>query len=281
MGEDYAEWIKEHVIAYHNVDVAVSGSYLEAGASPSLKSLIYQSSHEILDPSKDDNSTLNLKPHSIKALGSGSDFTVFLQYLGVASSNIGYSRSIDPKDSDPVYHYHSNYDNFDWMDRFGDVGLKRHETVAKLLGVILLRSVSAAIAPIDTIRYALALEEYFGKVGDVIEKFKFQKSTAQEEKLESLKKSIKKVKNSSKRLEVFKMQIEKEINEFFEGHQSDDASVLDKSRLEKLIELLKYVREINQKSSKYESHFIDNEKGLPGREWYRNLIVAPGRWLGE
>lgn len=58
----------------------------------------------------------------VTPLGSGSDYTVFLQRIGIASSNIGFGSTL----SDPVYHYHSVFDSEAWQERFGDPGFPRH-----------------------------------------------------------------------------------------------------------------------------------------------------------
>lgn len=58
----------------------------------------------------------------IRPLGSGSDYTVFLQRIGVASTNGGFGSTLH----DPVYHYHSVFDSNPWQERYGDPGFLRH-----------------------------------------------------------------------------------------------------------------------------------------------------------
>jgi N-acetylated-alpha-linked acidic dipeptidase len=58
----------------------------------------------------------------VHPLGSGSDFTVFLQHLGVASSDQGFGGTL----SDAPYHYHSIYDSQSWQERYADPGFHRH-----------------------------------------------------------------------------------------------------------------------------------------------------------
>lgn len=104
----------------------------------------------------------------VKTLGSGSDFSVFLQYIGVAAGNLGFSGTQnDPGQSflffyfllkerflttttTTVYHYHSNYDSFAWMERFGDPTFERHVVVSKVLGLTALRLVQDPILPLNT-----------------------------------------------------------------------------------------------------------------------------------
>lgn len=63
----------------------------------------------------------------VSALGSGSDYTVFLQRIGIASAQGGFGSTL----SDPVYHYHSVFDSEPWQERFGDPGFHRHVSVTK------------------------------------------------------------------------------------------------------------------------------------------------------
>ena len=58
----------------------------------------------------------------VRPVGSGSDYTVFLQRLGVAITNGGFSSTL----SDPVYHYHSVFDSHPWQEKYGDPGFHRH-----------------------------------------------------------------------------------------------------------------------------------------------------------
>ena len=58
----------------------------------------------------------------VNALGSGSDFTVFLQRIGVPSTNGGFRSTFH----DPVYHYHSVFDSQRWQELYGDPGFHRH-----------------------------------------------------------------------------------------------------------------------------------------------------------
>ena len=84
-------------------------------------------------------------------LGSGSDYTVFLQRIGVASSNGGFGSTL----SDPVYHYHSVFDSQVWQERYVDPGFHRHVRLIVRLRRIasssrrccrsLLRSISASL----------------------------------------------------------------------------------------------------------------------------------------
>ena len=93
MAEDYPEYA-EKFVAYINVDVAASGSGYSVRASPSLADLFVDVSSIAAPPETPTNASLKVGP-----LGSGSDFTGFLQHLGVASADLGYR----PHAKDAIY----------------------------------------------------------------------------------------------------------------------------------------------------------------------------------
>ncbi len=93
---------------------------------------------------------------NIPALGSGSDYTAFLQRLGIASLDQGFGGT--PYDA--PYHYHSIYDSQRWQELYADPGFHRHVAVAKHLGLTALRLTDAVILPLNTTAYALELSEY-------------------------------------------------------------------------------------------------------------------------
>ena len=185
--EDFGDWLSEYSAIYLNLDSSVSGSNYGAAASPSLAWLMRNTAEEIMSSADETRSIWDSKgvagdwkawkaevygeedidpeilfqsETGVETLGSGSDFTAFLQRYGIASGSNGFGNG--PKD--PVYHYHSIYDSFHWMEKFGDPGFHRHADTAKILGVILLRAADSLILPINTTQYAIELELYLKKV---------------------------------------------------------------------------------------------------------------------
>ncbi|THH13793.1 hypothetical protein EW146_g6464 [Bondarzewia mesenterica] len=189
-GEDFPEFIDKHVVAYLNLDVSVSGSHYGARASPSLAHVVRSTAEKIPHPT-DPGRTLWDARHDrgplygeivdpqvvamaeeaanavdsvgVGAVGSGSDFTVFLQRLGVASMDHGFGSSL----SDPVYHYHSVFDSERWQELYGDPGFVKHVAVAKHFGLLTLRLADTIILPINTTHYAFELESYLDKVEEL------------------------------------------------------------------------------------------------------------------
>ncbi|KAF8165480.1 Zn-dependent exopeptidase [Crassisporium funariophilum] len=235
-GEDFKDWIDEHVVAYLNLDSSVSGSKLRASASPLLAHFIRGTAEELPHPTdqsrtlwdatEDDgqlfglteagNMTVqdeviamrklevaNADSVGVSPLGSGSDYTVFLQRNGIPSTNGGFGATIH----DPVYHYHSVFDSERWQEMYGDPGFFRHVAVAKHLGLQTLRLSSAAILPFNTTHYAYELESYLNSVELIA-------STASlSVQLKPLRRSIHALQKASIALDKEKGEAEKELNE--------------------------------------------------------------------
>ncbi len=150
------EWVEEledslraHVVAYINEDGTFSGPTFSGAGSPSLKPLFRSASQVVPDPvgpgtvydvwlkaHKGDTTTL-----TFGNLGGGSDFAGFYHHLGIPAGGIGFDG--------PDGIYHSMYDSYDWMTRFGDPSYKVHRAGAQLVGVILARLANSDLVPLD------------------------------------------------------------------------------------------------------------------------------------
>ena len=150
------EWVEEledslraHVVAYINEDGTFSGPSFSGAGSPSLKSLFRASARVVPDPvgpgsvydvwlKGQGGDTTKL---TFGNLGGGSDFAGFYHHLGIPSGGIGFDG--------PDGIYHSMYDSYDWMTRFGDPGYQAHRAGAQLVAVILGRLANSDILPLD------------------------------------------------------------------------------------------------------------------------------------
>ncbi len=150
------EWVEEledslraHVVAYINEDGTFSGPNFSGAGSPSLKPLFRAATRVVPDPTgpgtvydvwlKDKSGdTTKL---TFGNLGGGSDFAGFYHHLGIPAGGIGFDG--------PDGIYHSMYDSYDWMTRFGDPGYKAHRSGAQLVAVILGRLANSDILPLD------------------------------------------------------------------------------------------------------------------------------------
>jgi N-acetylated-alpha-linked acidic dipeptidase len=151
--EELADSLRAHAVAYINEDGTFSGPNFDGDASPSLKPLIRDAARAVPDPmepgsvydvwlrgKKGDTAAL-----SLGNLGGGSDFAGFYHHLGIPSGGIGFDG--------PDGIYHSMYDSYDWMTRFGDPAYKAHRAGAQLVSVILARLANSEIIPLDYVAF--------------------------------------------------------------------------------------------------------------------------------
>jgi len=152
--ETHADSLAEHAVAYLNSDTNGRG-YLGVEGSHSLESFINGVEKDIVDPEsnvsswKRNQAALLVRgdPDAragdlrIGALGSGSDFTPFLQHLGIASMNLGYGG----EDNGGIYH--SIYDDFYWYTHFSDSTFVYGRALAQAVGTTVMRLASADVLP--------------------------------------------------------------------------------------------------------------------------------------
>jgi len=177
-GEQHAAEL-ERAVAYLNMDAAVSGPDFSASAVPSLKEFIRQIAHDVPSPSggtvysawRDATAgkaaTLQSQAIGTMAgapaaptradvpvgdLGSGSDYTVFLQHLGVPSTDVS--------STGPFGVYHSAFDNFAWFKKFGDPNFQYEQQMARIFGLEALRLADCDVLPFDYEEYASEISVY-------------------------------------------------------------------------------------------------------------------------
>ena len=178
------EWVEQHeseladAVAYFNVDVGVSGPKFGASAVPSLKQFIRDLTKAVPSPkggtvydawqkaSMSEGGPLSesvadgrRQPAAqVKAdvpvgdLGSGSDYTAFLQHAGVPSSDVN--------SSGPYGVYHSVFDNFAWFKKFGDPDFTYEQEMARVFGLEAIRMADADVLPYDYEEYAKEIGLY-------------------------------------------------------------------------------------------------------------------------
>ena len=134
-GEQHARDLTDHAVAYLNVDSSASGPDFKSSAVPSLNRLVTQSARDVLGLRESDAEIVSNR------LGSGSDYTVFLNFLGVPIADMTFTG--------PYGVYHSVYDNHLWMQKFGDPGFLHHTAMTRVWGVMALRLANADVVPLD------------------------------------------------------------------------------------------------------------------------------------
>ncbi|MGE3616180.1 MAG: M28 family metallopeptidase [Gemmatimonadales bacterium] len=169
-GEQYADRLRREAVAYLNVDGSTSGSSLEASAVASLAPLVTGVAREVIDPesgrslfetwqaaNRDSSGASPAAGRLVTTrLGSGSDYTVFLNFLGLPVVDLAFSG--------PYGVYHSIYDNYYWMTRFGDPGFRYMTTMGEVWGRLALRLANADVLPYDFRPYAATLGEFVAEL---------------------------------------------------------------------------------------------------------------------
>ncbi|EGV62930.1 Zn-dependent exopeptidase [Yamadazyma tenuis ATCC 10573] len=169
-GEYAAKQLSKKVVAYLNVDVSVSGPVLGLQGCPSLYSVLKKAASILPYPEEGVGSLLDHyishNGDKIGVLGSGSDYTVFLEHLGIPSVDMGFG----PVKGSAIYHYHSNYDSYHWMETYGDKGFVYHNLMAKYLGLVALELSDREVLNLKVADYADYLIGYFEVVKKKIPK---------------------------------------------------------------------------------------------------------------
>lgn len=146
--EDNMARLRKDGFAYLNVDVGVSGQTFRAAASP----VFQKSLMRVLDRTSDPIVNESLRHlwdagnKKLEGLGAGSDYVAFQDMAGTSSLDIGFEG--------PPFPYHSAYENFEWMDRFGDPGFKYHNVLAQVLALLILELAERPVLPFDMPAYA-------------------------------------------------------------------------------------------------------------------------------
>ncbi len=177
-GEQNAEALAR-AVAYFNIDVAVSGSKFGASSVPSLKQFLRDVTKSVPSPqggtvyevwrksgqsgepvSPQETASSTFRPPVVQGrgdaavgeLGSGSDYTVFLQHLGVPSADVGSTGAYGV--------YHSAFDNFNWFKKFGDPNFVYEQQMARVFGLEALRMADVDVLPYDYEEYGKEIGAY-------------------------------------------------------------------------------------------------------------------------
>jgi len=154
--EERIDAIRAHGIGYINVDTAVSGSTFGAAASPLFERVLHRVLGRVTDPGG--NGSLadiwNKTGSVLKGLGAGSDYVAFQDLAGCSSLDIGFNG--EPNASP----YHSCYESFDWMKKFGDPTFEYHAALAQVQALLILELADEPIIPFDFMAYAREVRGY-------------------------------------------------------------------------------------------------------------------------
>jgi N-acetylated-alpha-linked acidic dipeptidase len=159
--------LSRNAVAYLNQDDVAQGPNFSGGGSPSLRALLRDVAKEVPDPSHQGSvydvwrkraklAADTLEPE-MGDPGGGSDFAGFYNHLGIPIADWGFGG--------PQGVYHSAYDSYHWMSKFGDPSFEFHATNARIGAATLLRLANAEILPYDYVEYARTMKRFASQVG--------------------------------------------------------------------------------------------------------------------
>ncbi|EXJ61506.1 glutamate carboxypeptidase II [Cladophialophora yegresii CBS 114405] len=260
--EEYLPWLAASTVAYLNVDVGARGKHFDAAASPLLNKLLYAVTNSVPSPNQTvpGQSVGDTWHGHIRTMGSGSDFTAFQDFAGIPSLDFGFASG--PKDA--VYHYHSNYDSFHWMDTYGDQGWLYHVTVAKVLSLLIAQLSETPLLSLSAGDYAQGLKNY---LADVKERSKLQ-LTGSSFSFHALDNATAGFKKAAAKFDDYTADLTDRL--------AEDVPWWD---WWKKVRLFYEVRNANEKYKALERQFLF-PGGLDERPWFKHVVFAPGRWTG-
>ncbi len=293
--EYHAAELKQHAAIYINTDGNGRG-YLGVEGSHSLEKFVNSVARDITDPEKnisvwqrdhaarltvgrpDDRKDARTRPDlRIGPLGSGSDYTAFIDHLGVASLNVGYGG----EDDGGIYH--SIYDDFYWFTHFSDKDFVYGVALAQTVGTMVLRFADADVLPYDFTNFADTVHKY----SDELKKLLKDKQEEIQNRNQDLDNGVYSAISDPRRPTVAPPK--EEVPPFLNFAPLDNAqSALDRAAQHYATALKSLgnagassqsLQELNAKLVQTERK-LTNDGGLPRRPWYKHLIYAPGFYTG-
>ena len=307
--EHHADELRQKAVAYINTDGTGRG-FLSMGGSHTLQSFINDVARSVDDPQTgvsvwerlhaarsvggarraDDGSDITISP-----LGSGSDYTPFLQHLGIASLNLSFSGESGGGS------YHSQYDSFDHYSRFGDPGFQYGAALAKTTARATLRLANADVLPLRFSPFAANVKTYRDEVMALLDETREQTgrrnalvaSNAYTLAADPTKTYVPPeaqdevpflnfapVQNAITRLEASAAAYDAAYDAMRAAHRAAAASGDgDSGGGADMSEHGDVQRRLNAALIQTE-RLMTREDGLPRRNWFRHQIYAPGFYTG-
>jgi N-acetylated-alpha-linked acidic dipeptidase len=215
------------------------------------------------------------KSIKLSALGAGSDYSPFLQHLGIISMNLGFGGEGQGGE------YHSIYDSYDLFRRFKDPGFQYGVALSKTAGRVMLRLCNADVLPVDCNSFYKTVADYATELKTLIDNMRSNTELQNRminEKLYEL------ARDPKKNIAAPKI---KEPVPFLNFSQLDNTLAQLKSSVEELQKL--YPKAVQLPADKQKQlntllytteRKLLQEKGLPRRSWYRHQVYAPGYYTG-
>ncbi len=280
--EDHIKELQEKAVAYINTDSNGRG-FLSAGGSHTLQAMVSEVAGVVTDPQKG----VSVKERKIAsnlidggsddfklyAVGSGSDYSPFIQHAGIASLNLGFGGE------DAGGEYHTIYDTYPNYKRFKDPDFAYGVALANTAGRIVLRLANADVLPLEFEQWHKTVSGYLDEVmketdtlrktvekyNKMVDKNTFELAADPKEPFIKPEK-----KEAVPYLDFAPVQNQlASLKSTIDTFKSTDRSDLSPEKRNKLNQELMQVEQV-----------LTSEKGLPRRSWYKHQIYAPGFYTG-
>ncbi len=297
-GEAHGKELQQHAVAYINSDSNARG-YLFFSGSHVLEHFLNGVARDVEDPETKQSvgerrrlsligtahsaaERAELRSHPdvrLQALGSGSDYTVFIDRLGVASLNLGFGGETQGGI------YHSIYDDFYWYTHFADTDFAYGRALSQTVGTAVMRLADADLLPFDFGGLADAVRTYTKECEDLLKKE--QEDTR--ERNQELREGVFRATNDPRHPVLLpKEQAPVPYINFAPLDNAVDAlaraaehyrRAMARAGAGSLFRSPEALRPINAALRQSEQHLLE-AAGLPHRPWYRHMIYAPGLYTG-
>lgn len=291
--ETHEQELREKAVAYINSD-GNSRGFLYAGGSHTLETLMTEISRDVIDPQtkvsvferskslqavnasnpKARTEVLNRNHLILGALGSGSDYSPFIQHLGIPALNLGYGGEGNGGE------YHSIYDSYDHYVRFKDPTFEYGVALAKTAGRATLRLANSDRLPFDFRSFHRTVNNYMTEVIKLVDDMR-ESTQSENQMIEEGRFTV-----AADPTKTFRAPGKKAPVPFLDFSQLQNAitslevttrAFADSSALHNIAP--EKLSELNTLLYKAEQELL-TDNGLPRRPWYRHTIYAPGYYTG-
>ena len=247
--ESMEDELRRTAVAYLNLDLIATGRSFGSSATGSLRGLVRDAARAVRQPGESlsvfaaarrDAHASDTTDLTFGDLGGGSDFASFYTHLGIPAFEVGFGGRYGA--------YHSAYDTFAWMDRFGDPGFLSHAAVARMAALMLGRLANAEVLPYD---YEELARHITGLVAD--RRKQARDSAMPESGWEALEQAVGRFAEAARGVNVTRRAA-------MSGGSREAADLARANAALRAIEPA-----------------LTRAEGLAGRPWMRNLLFAPGR----
>lgn len=296
--ETHADLLKQHAAVYVNSDNNGRG-FLSVGGSHTLEKFVNEVARTVVDPEKKISVADRLRALRIvratsteergelrdradlriEALGSGSDYTPFLQHLGVASLDIRYGGENGGGS------YHSIYDSFDHYVRFGDPNFDYGIALAQTAGRVVLRLADAEVLPFEFGDFTDTLGRYLKELTKLADNLREET----EEKNRQIKDHA--LEAAADPTQTYVAPKPKAPVPYLDFAPLQNAVMRLQDRAKTFAAVMKTATRDGQALPRDTQAALDQilvkieqtlirEDGLPRRPWYKHLVYAPGLYTG-